>query len=278
MTQNNIKIKLSNVTLNIEEYASSSSAKDYIFFFHGFTGSSHDWDEIIPSLHPNFQIIAIDLIGHGKSYSPEDLSFYTAESVIEQIHQSVLYFTNNPVIIVGYSMGGRASLSFAAKYPQLLKGLILESVNAGIIEENLQRERTMQDEKLAEFIETHPLEEFVDYWMNISLFNSQKNLPKEKLKRVKELKLKNSKIGLANSIRAFSTGKMPPLINDIKNITTKTLLISGELDLKYTGTNAELVKIFPAADHIIIKNAGHNVHLEQPLSFIKVINGFLNKF
>ena len=79
-------------------------------------------------------------------------------------------------------------------------------------------------------------------------------------------------------MRGFGTGKMPPLFNDIRNVTAKTLLISGELDLKYTGANAELVKIFPAANHIIIKNAGHNVHLEQPSSFINVINDFLNRF
>lgn len=273
-----MRIKLNDVTLNIEEYAHNSSAKDYIFFLHGFTGSVNDWNEIIPSLRQNFHIIAIDLIGHGKSDSPEDLSYYPAESVIEQIHQTILYFTNNPVIIVGYSMGGRAALCFASKYPQMLKGLILESASAGIIEENIRRERTENDEKLAEFIEAHPLEEFVDYWINISLFNSQKNISEEKLEKIKKLKLKNSKTGLANSLRGFSTGKMPSLFNDIRKVIAKTLLVSGEHDLKYTGINAELVKIFPAANHIIIKNAGHNVHLEQPSSFINVINDFLNRF
>ena len=95
-----------------------------------------------------------------------------------------------PVIIAGYSMGGRAALSFASKYPQMIKGLILESASAGIIEENLRKERTEQDEKLAEFIETHSIEEFVDYWMNISLFDSQKNLSKEKLEEIKKSKIK----------------------------------------------------------------------------------------
>ena len=273
-----MKIILSDVTLNIEEYPGNSSGKNYIFFLHGFTGSAGDWNEIIPSLKNNFNFIALDLIGHGRSDSPGNLSLYSADSMAEQIHQTILYFTNKPIIIAGYSMGGRAALSYASKHQHLLKGLTLESTNAGIMVENSRRQRIEDDKKLAEFIETHTIEEFVDYWSNISLFKSQLNLPKEKLDIIKKTKLLNSKTGLANCLRGFSTGKMPALINDIKTIMTKTFLISGELDLKFTGINAEMVNIFPDASHMIIKNAGHNVHLEKPSSFINVINDFLDKF
>jgi 2-succinyl-6-hydroxy-2,4-cyclohexadiene-1-carboxylate synthase len=274
-----LRIKLSKVTLNIEEYSYDSSEKDYIFFLHGFSGSAKDWNKIIPALNHDFHFISIDIIGHGQSDSPGDLSFYTSEAVVEQINELILYFTNKPVIIAGYSMGGRAALTFALKYPQMLKGLILESASAGIIEEDLRKERAEADEKLAEFIKTHSMEEFVNYWMNFSLFISQMNLPDEKLEEIRRIKINNSKAGLSNSLRGFGTGKMPAILpKDIESITAKTLLISGELDLKYTGINTVLVKIFPDASHVIIKNAGHNIHLEQPSSFINVINDFLDKF
>ena len=273
-----MKIILTDVTLNIEEHSHKSSGKNYIFFLHGFTGSAGDWNEIIPLLKNNFNIVAVDLIGHGKSESPENLSLYSADSIVDHIHQIILHFTNKPIILAGYSMGGRAALSYTSKHQQLLMGLILESTNAGIIEEKSRRQREEDDKKLADFIENHTIEEFVDYWSNISLLNSQLNLPKEKLDIIKKIKLLNSKTGLANCLRGFGTGTMPPLINDIKTIVPKTLLISGELDLKFTGINAELVKLFPDAVHKIIKNAGHNVHLEQPSLYINVINDFLAKF
>jgi 2-succinyl-6-hydroxy-2,4-cyclohexadiene-1-carboxylate synthase len=273
-----LRIKLSDISLNLEEYSHDSSGENYVFFLHGFTGSSEDWNKIIPSLNHDYHIIAVDLIGHGQSDSPEDLTYYSAESLIEQIHQTILYFTNDPVIIAGYSMGGRAALSFALKYPNILKGLILESASAGINEENQKRERVKNDEKLAEFIETHTMEEFVNYWMNLNLFNSQKDLPGEKLEEIKKVKMKNSKTGLTNSLRGFGTGKMPSILTGvIQKISVKTLLISGDLDMKYTGINKELVKYFPDASHVIIKNAGHNIHLEQPSLFANVINDFLDK-
>ena len=118
-----MKIILSDVTLNIEEYPGNSSGKNYIFFLHGFTGSAGDWNEIIPSLKNNFNFIALDLIGHGRSDSPGNLSLYSADSMAEQIHQTILYFTNKPIIIAGYSMGGSSRFILCFKTSALIEGI-----------------------------------------------------------------------------------------------------------------------------------------------------------
>jgi len=39
--------------------------------------------------------------------------------------------------------------------------------------------------------------------------------------------------------------------------------------------NSELVKVLPSAKHVIVENAGHNVHFEKPEEFVEVVNGFL---
>ena len=271
-------IKLSTVSLNVEVYSRQETSSGILFFFHGFTGSSEDWKQIIHSIDPRFKIIAVDLVGHGKSDSPNDVSLYSAKSMVEQTLELIKKFTKEKIILAGYSMGGRAALSFAVKHPEMLKGLILESASAGIKEKSLRSERVNSDEQLARYIEAHSLEEFVDFWMNIDLFDSQKNLPKEKFAAVRTSKLKNCKSGLANSLRGFSTGKMPFLSDNITRIKCQTLLITGELDKKYTLINSEMLKKFPAADHVIIKNAGHNTHLEQPEEFSQTINSFLSSY
>ncbi len=273
-----MKIQLSKVTLNIEEFRNNSSTKNYLFFLHGFSGSSSDWKEIIPRINNDFNIFTVDLIGHGQSDSPDDVSLYSTKSIVEQLYQPIKKITEEKIILAGYSMGGRAALSFAANHPEIIKGLILESSSAGIENKQQRIERTASDKKLAEFIESHSIEEFIDYWMNMDLFKSQKNFSKIKLNEIRESKLKNNKTGLANSLRGFGQGIMPHLYDEIKNISAKTLLMSGELDLKYTKANSEILKLFPHAKHVIIKKAGHNTHLEQPSSFIDVINNFLSEF
>ena len=273
-----MKITLSDINFNVEEYQINSSSKNYLFFLHGFSGSSSDWTEVISLLNKNFNVFTIDLIGQGKSDSPIDVSFYRTESMIDQLFKIIKKITEEKIFLAGYSMGGRAALSFAASHQENLKGLILGSSSAGLVDEQQRSERIQSDEKLAQFIENHSMEEFVDYWMNIDLFKSQKNLPKSILTNVRKSKLKNNKTGLANSLRGFGQGIMPHLHNDVKNISIKTLLISGELDLKYAKINYELSKLFSHAQHITIKNAGHNIHLEQPSSFANVINNFLSEF
>jgi 2-succinyl-6-hydroxy-2,4-cyclohexadiene-1-carboxylate synthase len=268
-------IKYSDIQLNIETIINNESSGDSAFFLHGFTGCAMDWVPVVSSLNKKFNYYLVDLVGHGKSDSPKENYYYFIDSIVNQLKEIILSLSKSKIILAGYSMGGRIALNFAIQNESLLKGLILESSTLGICEENLRKERILQDKKLAEFIEYNPIDKFIDYWMNVDLFNTQRRFSNEMLNQIREHKLENNKTGLANTLRCSGTGNMKPLYNNIKEIPVKTLLISGELDLKYTDINVEMVNLFTNAEHKIIKNAGHNTHLEEPYRFIEETNKFL---
>ncbi len=268
--------ELAGLRFNIEIFHTVENDKPYLLFLHGFTGSSNDWKSIVPHINQNFSSLGVDLIGHGNSSSPENEELYSADAIANQLSNIIEFIIKRKVIPVGYSMGGRAALSFAVKYPGLVEALILESSTPGIEEMKLREERIMKDAEIAAFIETHTLNEFVDFWTDRELFNTQRRFSDEKRKQIKLAKLKNNPTGLANSLRSFGTGSMSPLFEHLKNISCKTLLITGELDTKFTKISSGIVGLFPDAEHKIIKNSGHNTHLEEPKEFINVINNFLN--
>ena len=268
-------ISTSIVKINVEYFPSVEKETAFVFLLHGFTGSSNDWMEIIPSLRNNFSYVAIDLIGHGQSYAPNELEHYKTHSLLAQLDEVFNHFTKNKFILIGYSMGGRAALSYAAAYPENLLGLILESTSAGMADEKLRKERILHDEKIVEIIEKKPIEEFFKFWMSQDLFATLHVIPEEKLLKAKAAKLENNKLGLINSLRGFGTGVMPPLHDKLNSIQCKTLLITGELDTKFTQINSELVKSIPSAKHVVIKNAGHNVHFEKPEEFVEVVKEFI---
>lgn len=270
-------VLISQIKINIELFPSDKEDSPFIFFLHGFTGSSKDWEEIIPQLNPNYNCAAVDLIGHGKSDSPENVELYKVNSLVQQLDKVFKHFTRDKFILVGYSMGGRAALSYAAKNPENLLGLILESSSAGIADEKLRQERILADEKIIKMIEEKTIVEFNDFWMNQDLFATLKSLQQEKLLKVKADKIKNNKTGLINSLRGFGSGVMPPMHEKINLIKCKTLLITGELDKKFTQTNSELVNLFPSAKHFVIKNAGHNTHFEKQDEFARVVNEFFEE-
>ncbi len=268
--------ELAGLKLNVEFFRSVENDKPPLLFLHGFTGSSEDWRPIVSKIDKSFPVIGIDLIGHGKSASPENEELYSADVIANQLNNIIELTVKGKVIPAGYSMGGRAALNFAVKYPEKIALLILESTTPGIKDEKLRKERIKNDDEIIEFIRTHSIREFIDYWTDKEIFNTQRRFSEEKRNQIKESKLRNNPIGLANSLVGFGTGKMLPLFENLKEIKCKTLLVTGELDTKFTSINKEIVKLFPSAGHKIIKNAGHNTHLEEPKKFVNEVNQFLD--
>ncbi len=267
-----------NISLNVELFSEINPENDTLIFLHGFTGSANDWLQTTKLIDKRFNKIAVDLIGHGKSDSPLNVEKYSPEKINEQLLNIINHFTDNKVIILGYSMGGRAALNFAINRPDKLKGIILESTSAGIEDPEERDIRVKSDEELADFIESNTIETFIDFWMNLEIFGTQKRFSNNLLNILRTEKLKNSSLGLANALRGFGTGRMPYLGDKLSSLNFPVLLITGELDSKFSQINKEIVKKFPSAKFQIVKNAGHNVQLEEREDFIEHTNKFLNQF
>lgn len=273
-----MKLDVSGVKLNIEHPKEIDRSKDYVLFLHGYTGNAEDWFPVFEQLPDKYNYLALDIIGHGKSDAPGDSAKYNVESLVSQIKYVKDHLTQNKIFVHGYSMGGRLALNFAINHPDDVKGLILESTSAGIKNDEERKKRYEDDLKIVEYIENHTLEEFIDMWQDQELFNTQRRFSNDKLKKIKKKKSSGSKIGYSNSLKGFSTGIMPPVHDKLKKIPLKVLLITGDLDSKFTGINARLAKRFFKAKHKIVRNSGHNTHLEEPKRFIEILTNYLGQF
>lgn len=250
--------------------------KQTIFFFHGFGGSSNDWKETFSLIGSEFQLIAIDLPGFGKSSKPASNKFYQTDFIIQLITEILCELKLAEVVLTGYSMGGRLALQFAAKYPEKVKALVLESSSPGIRTKLEQRLRKDSDSELIPFIKKNSLKDFFISWQDQPLFASQKNLPLKKQLDILKTKINsNSKTGLINSLNNFGQGEMENLWRKLPKTKVPTLLLSGTLDTKYTTIQNEMKKLLPNSTHKIIEGAGHNLHLEKPQVFVNLVKGFL---
>jgi 2-succinyl-6-hydroxy-2,4-cyclohexadiene-1-carboxylate synthase len=260
-----------NVALNESGY---NDNKTPLVFLHGFTGCATDWQFIFDNIPSNYFPLAIDLIGHGESDSPEDPKYYSCSSIVYQLHSITKFLKFEKSIFVGYSMGGRASLSFALRHPTKVKALILESATPGIEDICDQKQRVELDFLLADKIKEEGIEAFTDFWFNTPLFRSLTNITDYEAEKNK--RNKNSVIGLTNLLQGFSTGLMPNYWDKIFSIKIPTLLISGELDTKYTNICDEMKNRITGSVHKVIHETGHNTHLENPEVFTKLVLDFLN--
>ncbi len=259
-----------NVIVNEEDL---NSSKLPIVFLHGFTGCAYDWNFLFNNIPAEFLPIAIDLIGHGESASPDDPDLYTCGAIVSQIKGLLSQLGIKKFVLVGYSMGGRAALSYSIKHPNDVVASVLESSTAGIEDFEQKKERVENDFLLADKIREEGIESFLEYWMNLPLFTTLKE--NGNVERIKAQKNKNSIYGLSNSLSGFSTGLMKSYWNDLPKLDFPVLLITGELDNKFTTINKRMHTLLPNSTHKIIPKAGHNTHLEKPDVFTNFVLEFI---
>ncbi|MCA0171482.1 2-succinyl-6-hydroxy-2,4-cyclohexadiene-1-carboxylate synthase [Bacillus sp. RAR_GA_16] len=248
-----------------------------LLLLHGFTGSSANWDPLMKELARYYKVIALDLIGHGESGKPDELTHYTMESMGNYLKQLLHLLQIDQAHVLGYSMGGRFALSFTVQHPDCVKTLILESSSPGLVTKAERDERMQKDERLARRILNDGLSSFVDFWESIPLFASQKNLPLHVQEEIRKQRLSNTERGLANSLIGMGTGVQPSYWEVLENVTIPVLLLVGEYDRKFISIGERMEKLFPQADFVQINDAGHTIHVEQPEIFVKMVVAFLKK-
>lgn len=87
---------------------------------HGWGRSGHDFDGILTGLNA----VAIHLPGFGITDEPDEV--WNSERYADEVAAALT--DGPPVVIVGHSFGGRVAVRLAAKYPQLVSGLVLTGV------------------------------------------------------------------------------------------------------------------------------------------------------
>ncbi len=99
-----------------------------LVLLHGYPLDHHLWDEVVPLLEDQFDIILPDLRGFGRSSTVD--SFYTMEDIASDIAGLLDSLGIQKAAIVGHSMGGYVALAFARLYPGRVTGLGLVSSQA----------------------------------------------------------------------------------------------------------------------------------------------------
>lgn len=264
-------LQVDDITLHYERAGSGPP----LLLLHGFTGSAGEWADLTPHVAPVRDVIAVDLIGHGRSSAPADPARYSIEACLVDLLALLDALGIERADVLGYSMGGRVALQLAAAAPARVRSLILESASPGIADEAERAARAASDDALAARVEAEGLAWFVDHWASIPLFASQASLPAGVRAALRERRLRGSATGYANSLRGMGAGRQSSLWERLPELGRPALLVSGELDVKYVAINTRMAELLPAARHALIRGAGHAVHLEQPAAFAQLVIGFL---
>jgi len=243
----------------LTSYVKIGEKKPPILLIHGFDSSLLEFRRLIPKLAEKYQIWAIDLLGFGFTDRNPNLT-YSPNSIKIHLYNFWQTLINEPVIIVGASMGGATAIDFTLTHPEIVKQLILLD-SGGLIKQPI----------ISKFI-FPPLDYFAtEFLRNLKVRQSiSKNAyfdPKfanedALICGALHLNCENWNKALISFTKSGGYGSYA---NQLENIKQPTLIIWGEND-KILGTKyaPQFAKIIPNSKLIWIKECGHVPHLEKP--------------
>ena len=105
-------------------YLRSGGPKPPILLAHGALDDARCWARVAVALAPNYDVIAVDARGHGRSEAPVD--GYELTSQAEDLAGVIAALGLEQPAILGHSMGAEVAPVLAGTYPDLLGAILLE--------------------------------------------------------------------------------------------------------------------------------------------------------
>lgn len=104
-------------------YTSQGQGADAVVFLHGWACDASFWDAQMAALGANRRVIAVDLLGFGKSDAPE--VEYTQELLAQSLAAVLDAAQVRRAVLVGHSMGLSVAKKYIDAHPERVAGLFI---------------------------------------------------------------------------------------------------------------------------------------------------------
>lgn len=237
-----------------------------IVIIHGFMCSCIDFENIIKAFSIKYKVIAVDLIGFGRSDKRKTLN-YSKKNMGELIHKLMRQKGYKIYSIVGHSMGGGVALNIANDHPESINSLVLvDSVGYK------NPKRMPVPPILLEIV----LKSFYiqKLFYKICLYD----ISKADYERFEKVYFFNCEIP-SKTLYTFSRiDDSETIEGNIGGIGCPTLIIWGKHDrITKLESAYKFRKDIKSSSIVIFENSGHMPYAEEEEKFIKVLTQFFQK-
>ena len=239
-----------------------------LLILHGLFGSLDNWQTLGKQLAETHKVYLVDLRNHGKSphsskFSYEDM----AKDVAELIQDEQL----DKVSIIGHSMGGKTTMTFAVEFPQFAEKLVIVDIAP-------KKYAPHHDEIIKAL-----------YSLDLSAISSRREADEEMKKSIENdgirlFLLKNlnreKEGGYTWKMNLDMLSENIEKVIDVTEIPfpipLETIFIRGGSSGYILDSDFERIEeLFPNSEIATIQNAGHWVHAEKPQELLSLIIDFL---
>lgn len=250
--------------LNYQRYGQGAP----LIILHGLFGSLTNWNTLSKRFGEYYEVFAVDQRNHGASPHSDQSSY---PLMAEDLHTFMQEQHLTSVYLLGHSMGGKTAMQFTLTYPELVEKLIVvdiapkaypphhDTIFDALCNLNLSEyiSRAELDRVLAQKIDYAPTRQFL--LTNVTRDDTGRFTWRINLD------------GIYQTYDAIIGG-----IESTEHFDKPTLFVRGETsDYIQDGDRPAIDALFPQAQLVTIKRAGHWVHAEAPDAFFSTVLSFL---
>jgi pimeloyl-ACP methyl ester carboxylesterase len=250
-------------------YPATNNSKKWITFIHGAGGSSSIWFNQVRFFKSYFNVLLIDLRGHGKSPASPEGTQYSFDKIIEDLVEVLDHNKIKKSHFVGISLGSILIQKMLFKHESRVEKI---GLGGAILNLNFQSRLLMFLGNL-----TQSILPFI--W--IYTFFAYVIMPYRNHRKSRALFIHEAKKISQNEFKRWYklTKKILPLLEKIRSYKVKTpvLYIMGKEDYMFLPFVKEMVKAHDSSSLITLSDSGHVVNIDQPEQFNNKLLSFLLK-
>jgi pimeloyl-ACP methyl ester carboxylesterase len=259
---------------NAKLYYEIAGAGQPLVFIHAGVADQRQWNREFTALAREFRVLRYDMRNFGKS-KPAAGEFSSLNDLTAVLDHLQL---EQPLVLIGCSMGGGLAIDFALEYPSRVKALV--AVGSG--PSGLQLD--LPDHPLEAAVEKAYADGDLDRAAELETiiwFDGMGRTTQEVDQEMRKLALEMNRLAISHDAKNLGT-RLPntatPAVERLDELQLPLLMVVGENDIPYIHAAADyIIDRVPTARKVVLANAAHLTNMEQPDKFLSTVRSFLKE-
>ena len=243
-----------------------------LVMIHAGVADSRQWNNEFTFFARNHLVVRNDMRGYGKS-EPVDGDFSHLEDLAAVLSTLEL---DQPVVLIGCSMGGGLALDFALTHPSRVRALIM--VGSGPSGLELDVPRPAKFDEVEKAFEAGELDRVAELETQI-WFDGMGRTPEQVNPAMRKLAYEMNRLALSHEGKGLGQrlpNSQAPAFDRLGDLKIPVLVIVGAHDTPYILAAADhMIEKIPAAQKVTIEDAAHLANMDQPDEFQAAVANFL---
>lgn len=242
-----------------------------VLFCHGLFGQGRNWTGIAKALADDHRVTLVDLPNHGRSAWTDEIDLVADADRIAQLIDA-----DDPVALVGHSLGGKVAMLLALRHPELVARLVVVDVSPADYASGSEFGGYISAMRAMDLGALASRQEADAALLEAVPHPTVRGFLLQNLRRDGDAWAWQPNLALLGDQLGRITGWPKERVAQLAPYDGPVLWVAGERSDYVSDEHLPAMQaLFPRVRRVTVKGAGHWVHSEQPEIFLEVLRRFL---